>query len=118
MSDNIVMDYYSSLAETWPVMLDGKYMSAVQNYLEADGIPSEGVNKIVENAAKTLSYCPNPLTDEICQKTGLVIGKVQSGKTSNFISITALAFDNGYNVVVVLGGTKKPLVQQNRERIK
>ena len=47
-----------------------------------------------------------------------MIGKVQSGKTSNFISITALAFDNNYDIVIVLGGTKKPLVKQNRDRIK
>ena len=118
MSNNIEMDYYNPDGDTWEVSLDGRYMSAVQNYLEADGIPTEGVAKIVENAARTLSYCPNPEKDDVCQKTGIVIGKVQSGKTSNFISITALAFDNGYNVVVVLGGTKKPLVKQNRERIK
>lgn len=118
MSSNIEMDYYNPEEETWAVSLDGRYMSAVQNYLEADGIPEDGVAKIVENAARTLSYCPNPKKDDECKKTGIVIGKVQSGKTSNFISITALAFDNGYNVVVVLGGTKKPLVKQNRERIK
>lgn len=118
MAENIGMDYYSNQGETWAVSLDGRYMTAIQNYLEADGIPFEGVAKIVDNAARTLSYCPDPTKDDLCQKTGIVIGKVQSGKTSNFISITALAFDNGYNVVVVLGGTKKPLVKQNRERIK
>ena len=118
MSENIGMDYYTGNDKTWAVSLDGRYMTAVQNYLEADGIPTEGVMKIVDNAARTLSYCPDPSKEEMCQKTGIVIGKVQSGKTSNFISITALAFDNGYNVVVVLGGTKKPLVKQNRERIK
>lgn len=118
MNENIGMNYYTPYEETWAVSLDGRYMTAVQNYLEADGIPTDGVTKIVENAARTLSYCPNPESDEECKKTGIVIGKVQSGKTSNFISITALAFDNGYNVVVVLGGTKKPLVKQNRERIK
>ena len=31
-------------------------------------------------------------------ETGIVIGKVQSGKTSNFISVLALAFDNGYDI--------------------
>ncbi len=118
MSDNIDMSYYTPENETWAVSLDGRYMTAIQNYLEADGIPPIGVAKIVENAAKTLSYCPDPEGTEQCQKTGIVIGKVQSGKTSNFISITALAFDNGYDIVVVLGGTKKPLVTQNRDRIK
>lgn len=118
MSENIDMSYYTPDNETWAVSLDGRYMTAIQNYLEADGIPSIGVGKIVENAAKTLSYCPDPEGTERCQKTGIVIGKVQSGKTSNFISITALAFDNGYDIVVVLGGTKKPLVTQNRDRIR
>ena len=118
MNENIDMSYYTPESETWAVSLDGRYMTAIQNYLEADGIPPMGVAKIVENAAKTLSYCPDPGGSDQCQKTGIVIGKVQSGKTSNFISITALAFDNGYDIVVVLGGTKKPLVTQNRDRIK
>lgn len=118
MNDSIEMNYYTSDIETWAVDLDGRYMSAVQNYLEADGIPTEGVTKIVANAAQTLSYCPDPEGTGRCQKTGIVIGKVQSGKTSNFISIIALAFDNNYDIVIVLGGTKKPLVKQNRDRIK
>lgn len=50
-------------------------------------------------------------------KTGIVIGRVQSGKTSNFLTLTALAFDNGYRVVILLGGTTKVLVAQNSERI-
>ena len=107
-----------NLQKTWSIIIDGKYTTAIRNYLINDGIPEVGVSKIVENAAKTLSYGPDPLNDDVCQKTGIVIGKVQSGKTSNFITLTALAFDNGYNLVVVLGGTKKPLVTQNRDRIR
>lgn len=118
MSDSIEMNYYEPETTTWTVNLDGRYMSAVQNYLLADGIPLEGVTRIVSNAAQTLSYCPYPEGNSTCQKTGIVIGKVQSGKTSNFISITALAFDNNYDIVIVFGGTKKPLVKQNRDRIK
>ena len=111
MSDSIEMNYYEPETTTWTVNLDGRYMSAVQNYLLADGIPLEGVTRIVSNAAQTLSYCPYPEGNGTCQKTGIVIGKVQSGKTSNFISITALAFDNNYDIFIVFGGTKKPLVK-------
>lgn len=103
---------------SWDISVDGRYATAVSEYLISDGIPETGVSKIMENAAKTLSYGPNPCDNSVCQKTGIVIGKVQSGKTSNFIALTALAFDNGYNLVVVLGGTKKILVTQNRDRIK
>ena len=102
----------------WPVVLDGKYSKIIRDYLTNDGIPEDGVSQIIENGAKVLSYCPNPLVTSPCKKTGIVIGKVQSGKTSNFITLSALAFDNGYNLVLVLGGTKKILVTQNRKRIK
>ena len=52
------------------------------------------------------------------EKHGIVIGKVQSGKTSNFIALTALAFDNKYNIAVILGGNKNNLLNQNANRIK
>lgn len=100
MNDSIGMNYCAPDANVWAVNLDGRYMSAVQNYLVADGIPTDGVTKIVSNAAQTLSYCPDPEGIGKCQKTGIVIGKVQSGKTSNFISITALAFDNDYDMQI------------------
>lgn len=51
MSDSIEMNYYEPETTTWTVNLDGRYMSAVQNYLLADGIPLEGVTRIVSNAA-------------------------------------------------------------------
>ena len=52
------------------------------------------------------------------EKHGIVIGKVQSGKTSNFIALTASAFDNKYNIAVILGGNKNNLLNQNANRIK
>lgn len=109
-------DNYDEKA-SWLVDLSGKYTKAIKDYLIADGIPETGADKIIQNAAEVLGYCPNPCTDEEVRTTGIVIGKVQSGKTSNFIAITALAFDNGYSHVVVFGGTKKPLVSQNSQRI-
>ena len=115
--DGFTASYCQNRNNSWEIQLDGNYTKSVNDYLVSDGIPRDGVAKITESAAKVLNYCPNPQTDEVCQKTGIVIGKVQSGKTSNFITLTALAFDNGYNLVVVLGGTKKDLVTQNRERI-
>lgn len=48
---------------------------------------------------------------------GVAIGFVQSGKTMSFTTLTALAADNGYRVVVVILGNTKLLVSQNRERL-
>jgi len=117
MSDKEIYMNYIDNSDTWDIKIDGKFSSTISDYMISDGMPEDGVTKIIQNAAKILSYCPNPTVDKEVSKTGLVIGKVQSGKTSNFIALTALAFDNNYNLIVVLGGTKKPLVTQNRERI-
>ena len=48
----------------------------------------------------------------------LLVGKVQSGKTSNLELFTALAFDNGYNVLVIYGGYDKTLLKQTTDRFK
>lgn len=39
-------------------------------------------------------------------RTGLVMGSVQSGKTASMLGVSALAIDNGIDVIVVLAGTR------------
>ena len=46
----------------------------------------------------------------------LLVGKVQSGKTSNLELLTALAFDNGYNLLLIFGGYDTELLRQSTER--
>lgn len=119
MTNDIVdMKYADNNSFPWNITMDGYYSEQIKKYLSENGIPEEGIATIFSNAAKTLSYCPNPQIRKTEQKTGIVIGKVQSGKTSNFISLISLAFDNSYDISIVLGGTKKPLLQQNSARIK
>lgn len=43
---------------------------------------------------------------------GMLLGKVQSGKTRTFISILALAFDNAYDIAIVLSKNSKALIAQ------
>ena len=49
---------------------------------------------------------------------GLVVGRVQSGKTRNYIGVILKAVDEGWNVVIVLTSAIKSLAQQTRKRIK
>ena len=119
MESNIIeMQNVNKNPNSWDITMDGFYSEHIKNFLSITGIPDDGISTIFLNAAKTLSYCPNPNDENTQQKTGIVIGKVQSGKTSNFISLISLAFDNGYDITIVLGGTKKPLLKQNSDRIK
>lgn len=52
------------------------------------------------------------------QQTGLVVGYVQSGKTMSFETATALARDNGFHMVIVVGGTSNPLLEQSTGRLR
>lgn len=50
-------------------------------------------------------------------KKGLVIGHVQSGKTSNFIGLASKAIDVGYRVVIILTSNNSALRTQTQRRL-
>lgn len=50
-------------------------------------------------------------------RPGMLLGKIQSGKTKTFLAIIGVAFDNGYEVAVVLTKGTKALSKQTQERI-
>jgi len=49
---------------------------------------------------------------------GMLLGKIQSGKTKTFLAVMALAFDNDFDVAVVLTKGTKALAKQTYSRIK
>lgn len=51
-------------------------------------------------------------------RPGMLLGKIQSGKTRTFLGVMALAFDNQYDIVVILTKGTKALAQQTLERLK
>jgi hypothetical protein len=110
---NIMEERYSP----WCINCGGYFRDKIAEQLLNDDIPQDAVDTIFGNASDILSQCPDPNDPTPNSKTGIIIGKVQSGKTSNFIALTALSFDNGYAVNVILGGTKIPLLNQNVQRI-
>ncbi len=50
-------------------------------------------------------------------KPGMLLGKVQSGKTKTFMGAIALAFDNSFDVCVVLTKGTRALAKQTFERL-
>lgn len=104
--DNTIEMKIKCNSNSWPIISDGFFRMKMTEQLSRDGIPRDAVDKIFQNSVNILSNCPNPKDETPNSKTGIIIGKVQSGKTSNFISLMALAFDNNYDIIVVLGGTK------------
>jgi hypothetical protein len=48
---------------------------------------------------------------------GMLLGKVQSGKTRTFVSILALSFDNGYDIAIVFTKNSLALAMQTVTRL-
>jgi len=55
--------------------------------------------------------------DTSLKKPGILLGKVQSGKTRTFLGVIALAFDNGYDIAIILTKGTKPLIEQTLKRL-
>ncbi|MGA2624230.1 MAG: Z1 domain-containing protein [Bacteroidota bacterium] len=51
-------------------------------------------------------------------RPGMLLGKIQSGKTKIFLGIIALAFDNGFDVAVILTKGTKALTHQTIQRVR
>lgn len=96
-----------------PLDIEGEFLMHVRNRLS---IPHDSMNEIIQNSTGVLSQIP--FRNDDFNTTGIIIGKVQSGKTSNFMVMVAMAFDNGFNLSIVVGGNTNELLQQNTSRIK
>lgn len=95
---------------------EGKFFRLIhQQHIVSYG--ETGANNIVQNVRATYIKLMQQLyTNPQRNHNSLLVGKVQSGKTSNLELLTALAFDNGYNFLLILGGYDTDLLKQSTER--
>jgi hypothetical protein len=100
--------------------MDGFFATKYKEKLLEDEIP-DTVDHMMANAYSAIGLFRDPKCREANTKQKpmklLCLGKVQSGKTSFFLGAAALAFDNGYDLVYLLGGTKLRLKKQNFGRV-
>ena len=79
--------------------------------------PSFPVNDLDDFTDKILDKCVNPKKEGSWDRRGMVVGHVQSGKTSNYVGLINKATDAGYKVIIVIAGTISSLRRQTQERI-
>ena len=93
----------------------GHYYNKVhQKHIESYG--EFGAENIRDNIKPTFEKALEQYEDDKKNNNMLLVGKVQSGKTSNLEMFTALALDNGYNMVVIYGGYDNSLLTQTKDR--
>lgn len=77
---------------------------------------SDELKKCIEGTVEKLY--DSSLSDSESKKPGLLLGKIQSGKTRAFVGCIALAFDRGVDACIILTKGTNALVDQTVKRMK
>ncbi len=86
-------------------------------YLETGALPPHVVGVLDRVTSEVLDYSGNPAQGGSWSRRGMVLGHVQSGKTTNYSALICKAADAGYKVIILLAGITNSLRTQTQERI-
>lgn len=89
---------------------------ALEEMLRGRGWEEANIRRLDEASTGIVGLLDHPATLEFSTR-GLVVGHVQSGKTSNFTAVMAKAADRGYRLFIVLGGIHNELRRQTQNRL-
>ena len=95
-----------------------KFWDRYRRYLEDNQLtPPKVVRRLDEVTDNILSKLEDPTRSGPWDRRGLVVGQVQSGKTSNYTGLVCKAADAGYRLIVVLAGVHNSLRSQTQLRL-
>lgn len=101
----------------WPAD-KSTFWSRYRDYLQIDkNFAPEVLGKLDRLTDKILDSLFDPAQNVIIDKRGLVVGQVQSGKTSNYTGLICKAADSGYKLIIVLAGIHNSLRSQTQLRL-
>lgn len=75
------------------------------------------LNQLDRLTDRTLDGLFNPTQNIVLSKYGLVVGQVQSGKTSNYTGLICKGADAGFKLIIVLAGIYNNLRSQTQLRL-
>lgn len=94
------------------------FWNRYKKYLEiAEKLPPAVVDGIDKTTEEVLKRLESPRRDGSWDRRGMVVGNVQSGKTSNYTGLISKAVDAGYKIVIILAGLNNDLRSQTQKRI-
>ena len=95
---------------------DWRYWQRYREWLERKLSP-KAVDALDRSTDSVLSLLENPLREGSWDRRGLVVGHVQSGKTSHYSGLICKAADAGYKIIIVLAGLHNNLRAQTQLRL-
>jgi len=93
------------------------YWPRLRQLLINRGWPPPVVRSLDDATDRILGSLEDPRSDRDFDRRGLVVGYVQSGKTTNYSALIAKAADCGYRLFIVLTGIHDQLRQQTQRRL-
>lgn len=90
----------------------------LRDYLrDRDRLPVTVLAELDRSTDQALDQMESPTRAGKWDRRGLVLGHVQSGKTTHYTALAAKAIDAGYRIVIVLAGIHNSLRSQTHDRI-
>jgi len=86
-------------------------------WLDNSILPVQVVQSVDNVTNEILGFLGDPHDEASWRRRGLVMGHVQSGKTTNYSALIAKAADAGYRIIVVLAGLTNSLRYQTQVRL-
>lgn len=97
--------------------IEWTFWDAYKKYLDAKGIAAGTITKLDHLTEDILNRIGDPQKPGAWDKRGMIVGDVQSGKTSNYIGLINKAADAGFRIIVILSGLYENLRQQTQDRV-
>jgi len=114
---SVVSDFKPWLKEA-AGSIDFYYWNRLKRYYLEGGSLAAPVVATLDNVTdEILDFSGNPLMPGIGSRRGMVIGHVQSGKTTNYSALICKAADAGYRTIILLAGITNTLRAQTQERL-
>jgi hypothetical protein len=92
------------------------YWRRYRDFLESK-LSDSVVDGLDEATDSILGLLEDPRRSDAWDRRGLVVGHVQSGKTSNYSGLICKAADAGYKIIIVLAGLHNNLRSQTQMRL-
>lgn len=98
--------------------INWKFWKRYREYLsEEKSFSPLVVARLNDLTDKIMDRLEDPSKQQVFDRRGMVVGHVQSGKTSNYIGLMCKAADAGYKLIIVLTGVHNSLRSQTQLRI-
>ncbi|MCV7525049.1 Z1 domain-containing protein [Micrococcus luteus] len=117
------------IVDGWPLVLaagkpewypgplpNDRHWPALKQVFIEEGWDDDRLRSVDDSSNKVVAHTPQPHAPHFASR-GLVVGYVQSGKTTNFMAVAAKMVDVDYKFILVLSGIHNGLRRQTQERL-